>query len=111
MTGFYTHNRSRLHSSESETNVEMESKPEHSTGQIKHIETPSPNITTWATHQFRFSATPLRQVLSDLSAYYGVDLDCAAEGKRLTATFRADNLSDIVSMIEETLNVTIKIRQ
>ncbi len=83
-----------------------------STGQLKPMPTASPNVTTWATRQFRFSATPLRQVLSDLSDYYGVELSCAdAGGKRLTATFRADNLADIVSMIEETLNVTIKINR
>lgn len=83
-----------------------------STGQIEPMATASPNITTWATRQFRFSATPLKQVLGDLSAYYGVDLVCAdADGKRLTATFRADDLTDIVSMIEETLDVTIKIKQ
>lgn len=83
-----------------------------STGQIEPMKTASPNITTWATRQFRFSATPLRQVLSELSAYYGVDLACTdTDGKRLTANFRADNLTDIVSMIEETLNVTIIIKQ
>lgn len=72
---------------------------------------PSVNaVAAWATHEFHFSATPLSVVLRDLSDYYGVTLTCAGgEGKRLTADFHADSVTTIVGLIDETLDVRIKI--
>ena len=68
----------------------------------------SPNAVAWATHTFHFNDTPLPEVLHDLSAYYHVRLSCNDDsGKRLTGNFHTDSLDSIVSIINETLDVSI----
>lgn len=56
---------------------------------------------------FHFDNTPLREVLDELSAYYGVRLSADQEGKRLTGDFEADSLDMTIRLIEEVLDVTI----
>ena len=56
---------------------------------------------------FHFDNTPLREVLDELSAYYGVRLSADQEGKRLTGDFEADSLNMTIRLIEEVLDVTI----
>ena len=68
---------------------------------------PAGNATTWATGLFHFDNTSLADVLRDLSAYYGVQLSCTDNGKNLSGDFDADNLDEVIAIIEQTLNVRI----
>lgn len=68
---------------------------------------PAENATTWATGQFHFDNSPLPDVLRDLSAYYGVQLSCTNKDKNLSGDFDADNLDEVIAIIEQTLNVRI----
>jgi transmembrane sensor len=70
--------------------------------------TVSPNSVTWATHQFHFYNTPLREVLADLSDYYHVALSCPHKDIRLTGDFQTEKLDSIIGMIEQSLNVKIR---
>jgi transmembrane sensor len=70
--------------------------------------TVSPNSVTWATHQFHFYNTPLREVLVDLSDYYHVALSCPHKDIRLTGDFQTEKLDSIIGMIEQSLNVKIR---
>lgn len=56
---------------------------------------------------FHFDNTPLREVLDELSNYYGVTLTADQEDKRLTGDFEADSLNMTIRLIEEVLDVTI----
>lgn len=67
----------------------------------------SPNSVTWATHQFHFYNTPLHDVLTDLSDYYHISLSCNNDDIRLTGDFQTEKLTDIIDMIEQSLNVNI----
>lgn len=60
---------------------------------------------------FVYDATTLSDVLSTLSAYYDVLLSAlsSALGKRLTSDFEATQLADIVSMIEQVLDVKVAV--
>lgn len=71
------------------------------------IENPSANMATWATGMFHFNNTPLSEVLSNLSAHYGVQLSCTDKTSKLTGDFDSDDLQEIISIIEKTLNVRI----
>ena len=64
-------------------------------------------------HTFAFSATPLGEVLSALGAYYDVRLTTAQDNltRRLTGRFTATQLEDIVPVIEQTLDVKIKVEE
>lgn len=56
---------------------------------------------------FHFDNTPLREVLDELSNYYGVTLTADQEDKRLTGDFEADSLNMTIRLIEEVLDITI----
>ena len=56
---------------------------------------------------FHFDNTPLREVLDELSNYYGVTLTADQEDKRLTGDFEADSLDMTIRLIEEVLDITI----
>lgn len=58
--------------------------------------------------RFVYKNTPLSEVLNELSEYFHVKLICVSTGKTLTAEFDTDNLDEIVSMIEKTLDVKIR---
>ena len=64
-------------------------------------------------HTFAFSATPLGEVLSALGAYYDVRLTTAQSDltRRLTGRFTATQIEDIVPVIEQTLDVKIKVEE
>lgn len=65
------------------------------------------NTTAWATHQFHFDDTPLPEVLATLGRYYHVRLTASDTDKHLTADFDADDLDNIISLVSQTLNVSI----
>lgn len=59
---------------------------------------------------FRFDATPLEEVLKELSVYYGVSLSSDAREKRLTGTFSTGSLDEILYLIQSALDVEIEKR-
>lgn len=65
------------------------------------------NTTAWATHEFHFRDAPLSDVLATLSSYYHVRLTASDTSKQLTADYDADSLDEIISLINQTLNVSI----
>lgn len=71
------------------------------------VGTPPAGAITKETMTFHFDDTPLSEVLSELSAYYGVALTADCEDKRLTGDFEADSLEATLRMIEEVLDVKI----
>ena len=72
-------------------------------------ETTLPNPSAWATGVFRYEATPLDDVLKDLSAYYGVSLQVKGDstGKSLTGEFSTDNLDEILELIGLALEIEL----
>jgi transmembrane sensor len=71
------------------------------------METASPNPSVWAIGTFAYDNTPLPIVLDELSDYFHVSLTASDPSKRLSAEFDADNLDDILTLIEQTLEITI----
>lgn len=72
-------------------------------------ETGDLNQTTWATHKFIFNDTNLGDVLQTLSKYYNIRLSVDNTNLRLTGVFYADKLTEIIQVINEALDVNIKI--
>ena len=72
-------------------------------------ETTLPNPSAWATGVFRYEATPLDDVLKDLSAYYGVPLQVKGDstGKSLTGEFSTDSLDEILELIGLALEIEL----
>lgn len=66
------------------------------------------NCVAWATHQFHFENTPLKEVLACLSDYYHVQLTSDDPDKRLSGDFDADSIQQITALIEHALNVRIE---
>lgn len=64
-------------------------------------------------HTFAFNATPLSEVLAVLGAYYDVRLITAEANltRHLTGRFTATQLNDIVPVIEQTLEIKIKVEE
>lgn len=68
----------------------------------------TPNPCVWATRTFIYDATPLGEVLKELSAFFGEELETKSPGRLLTAQFDADeSLDEIIELIESALGVTI----
>ena len=68
----------------------------------------TPNPCVWATRTFVYDATPLGEVLKELSAFFGEALETKSPGRLLTAQFDADeSLDEIIELIESALGVTI----
>ncbi len=67
----------------------------------------APNPSAWAIGTFVYDRTPLPTVLSELSAYYHVSLSASDTTKCLSAEFDTDHLDDILSLIEQTLDISI----
>lgn len=73
------------------------------------------NPAVWATGRFEYNAAPLSAVLEELSAWYGVRLSAggplssssAQVDPRLTATFEASSLDEILPLIEAALDVRV----
>ena len=57
----------------------MEAVLKHNEACPRLLTTPNTNHAVWATHRFHFDHTPLRRVLADLEAYYGVRLEQAMD--------------------------------
>ena len=72
-------------------------------------ETALPNPSAWATGVFLYEATPLDDVLKDLSAYYGVSLQVKGDstGKSLTGKFSTESLDEIMELIGLALDVEL----
>lgn len=69
------------------------------------------NQTAWATGTFIFDNTPLSTVLEELSDYYHVQLTSDGEsGKKLNSKFDTDSLDEIISLIENAMDVKIQKR-
>lgn len=66
-----------------------------------------PNQSAWATGKFVYKNTPIDTVMKELSIYYGVKLYASEHFKTITAEFRTDNLDEIISIIEKTLDIKI----
>ena len=83
-----------------------------------------PNPAAWATGEFVYDGTPLKDVVSELSDYYGVTLAAhpaaspTADSSRplapdlcLTGEFSTTSLPEILSLIKSALGVDIRIVQ
>lgn len=66
------------------------------------------NDVAWATHKFHFSNTPVEEVLRVLGAYYGKTFTASDLSKRLTGDFDARQEQQVVRIIEETLEISIR---
>jgi len=69
------------------------------------------NRVAWATHQFHFDGTPVNEALRVLSHYYGVQYTVSDSSKCLTGDFSTADKDQIISIIEQTLDVRIQERQ
>lgn len=68
------------------------------------------NQTAWATKTFFFDNTPISEVLSELSAFYHVQLTTDDVGKNLNGEFATDSLDEIIDLIENALHIKIQKR-
>ena len=69
------------------------------------------NQTTWATGVFRFSNTPITEVLKEISAYYHINMTTNNTNKQLSGEFESHDINEIKKLIETTLCIKIKITQ
>ena len=78
------------------------------------VEQRSGNFATWATQEFTFNGTPLEKVVAELSEYYQKDIKVTSSGdwktKCLTASFAADDIREILSIISSALDVDMEIK-
>ncbi len=69
-----------------------------------------PNPAAWATGEFIYDNTPLPEVLSELSEYYGVTLVVSEAGSRhLSGEFSTASLPEILNLINSALGVSVMI--
>ena len=61
----------------------------------------------WATGLFHFNNTPLAEVLADLAQFYHVKLRASDTHKRLSGDFETDSLEEILTLIEQVLEVKV----
>ena len=78
------------------------------------VEQRSGNFATWATQEFTFNGTPLEKVVAELSEYYQKDIKVTSSDdwktKCLTASFAADDIREILSIISSALDVDMEIK-
>lgn len=65
------------------------------------------NETAWATGIFKFNNTPILQALQTVSKCYQVDLSASDTTRSISGTFKADNIDEVIDILETTLNITI----
>jgi len=65
------------------------------------------NDVAWATHLLHFVNAPLQDVLDELTKLSGKQYVASDYSKRLTGDFNTDSLSQVLSVIEETLGISI----
>ncbi len=71
-------------------------------------EASGPNPAAWATGIFEYDATPLKDVLEEISGFYGVELKASDYDRKLSAKFGTDaGLDEIVEMIAAATEVEI----
>lgn len=68
------------------------------------------NQTAWATKTFLFDNTPISEVLSELSAFYHIELTTDDTGKNLNGEFTTNSLDEIIDLIENVLQIKIRKR-
>ena len=74
-----------------------------------------PNSAAWATGEFIYDNTPLSEVLSELSEYYGVTLvaldagHSSGESHSLSGEFSTSSLPEILNLINSALGTDIRI--
>lgn len=72
------------------------------------------NFATWATQEFIYENTPLEDVVAELSDFYGKEIIVKLPGdwktKCLTASFAADDIREILSIISSALDVDMVIK-
>ncbi len=69
-------------------------------------ESSTPNPDVWATGVFEYESTPLKDVLDELSDFYGIHLEASDYDHRLSAKFdtsaSADEIIDMIAVATET---------
>ena len=65
------------------------------------------NPAAWASHLFRYEDTPLSEVLQELSAQFGQTYRTDQPDRRLSGEFEGTAPDEILSLIEEALDLTI----
>ncbi len=81
------------------------------TDEITVTEAEEPNILAWKTHRFTFDNTPLDRVIRELTECYQVRIlskATATPGLKLTASFDDMPLTDILFIINQTLDTELK---
>lgn len=66
------------------------------------------NQTAWATRTFFFDNTPIPKVLSELSAFYHVQLFTDDTEKSLNGEFSTNSLDEIINLIENAMQIKIQ---
>ena len=76
-------------------------------------ENANPNILAWKTGKFIFKNTPFNKVTEDLEKYYKVSFRNAAQFKSclVTAEFNQQELTEVLAVLGEILNLEFKISQ
>lgn len=69
------------------------------------------NETTWATKLFKFDNAPIGEVLKQLSKYYNVKLSTNDSEKKVSGEFEALELNEMISILEDMLDIKIKVVQ
>ena len=83
-----------------------------STGSLEESRVGDKNYLAWKDGWFRFSNTPVGQVFSQLTEFYGADFrleEGIPEGLTLSGNFRTDSLSKILEVIELSLDLKISL--
>ena len=65
------------------------------------------NPVVWANGMLVYENTLISDVIAELSAFYKVKLHTEYPDKRLNATFKADNIEEIIKLIEQVLGIEI----
>lgn len=78
------------------------------------VEQETMNFATWATKEFIYENIPLEDVVAELSDFYGKEIIVNSPGdwktKCLTASFAADDIQVILSIISSALDVDMEIK-
>ena len=73
------------------------------------IETIPANVINDSVKVFKFTNEPVSDVLKEISSYYGKTLSTSDSTKFLSGEIEAASCEDIVSIIESTLDIKIKV--
>ena len=79
--------------------------------QIKVEKEENENLLSWQNRELVFRDTPLPRVIHDLELCYDVRITnrkSASDSLRLTATFRDMSLDEVLTVINQTLDIVLK---